>query len=399
LAYLFLSSMGRFLEIAFRLIVPGGRVRMPLGRRLLALAAAPLFGLLQGLHWLGFLLDEVLFPGYRKVPIRRPVFVVGPPRSGTTFLHRVLAADARFATFSTWECLFAPSVTERKLWLGLARLDRAVGGPFTRLAGRLTRGLTGQLEAVHPVTLAAPEEDYLVFLQAAACFILVVGVPHADAVWRMGYFDRALSPRLKARLMTFYRRCLQKHLYVHGADRTLLSKNASFGPLVRSLLMAFPDARVVCTMRDPLQVVPSQLSAVRSGLKGLSRGDVAAFDARMIDVLRFHYRNLFAVLDARPPWQQVVVPMERTKDHLVETVSGIYRRLEIPMDPAFLAHLEAEAGPVRRHKSAHAYDLAGFGLSEATIRRRFRHAYRRYDFSAGALAGARERPVPAVAAS
>jgi hypothetical protein len=313
------------------------------------------------------------------------VFVVGPPRSGTTFLHRLLAGDRRFTTFSTWECLFAPSVTERMFWLALIHADRAVGAPAKRLIVWLTARLTGRLEAVHAVALAAPEEDYLVFLQAAACFILVVGVPHAEAVWRMGYFDRALKPGHRRQLMTFYRRCLQKHLYVHGAHKTLLSKNASFAPLVRSLYETFPDARVICTMRDPLEVVPSQLSSVRAGLKGLEPGAVTAFDRRMVDVLRFHYRNLLTVLAERPRSHQVVVSMQRTKGDPVGTLGGVYRRLEIPMDPAFRAHLEARADAVRRHESRHRYDLAQFGLTEQAIRVRFRHAYRRYDFAGGAL--------------
>ena len=38
----------------------------------------------QLIHWVGFLLDEIFFRGYRKVAINDPVFIVGIPRSGTT---------------------------------------------------------------------------------------------------------------------------------------------------------------------------------------------------------------------------------------------------------------------------------------------------------------------------
>ncbi|MGH3562828.1 MAG: hypothetical protein ACRDTN_13790, partial [Mycobacterium sp.] len=33
-------------------------------------------------------LDELVYPRYRKQALDRPVFIVGNPRSGTTFLHR-----------------------------------------------------------------------------------------------------------------------------------------------------------------------------------------------------------------------------------------------------------------------------------------------------------------------
>ncbi len=382
---LFLLSVGQFLTTSLHLLMVSPGVRVPLRRRLLALGVAPVFALLQAAHWLGFLVDEVLFRGDRRVVVRRPLFIVGPPRSGTTFLHRQLSADPRFTTFSTWECLFAPSVTERKIWMALARFDRTIGRPADRLLTRLTQRVSGGLEAIHSVTLTAPEEDYLVFLPVFACFILVVGAPHAEAVWQMGHFDRELAPEHKRQLMAFYRRCLQKHLFVHGADKTLLSKNASFPPLIRSLIETFPDARVICTMRDPMEVVPSQLSAVRPGLWGLDRQTLNGFDERMIEVLRFHYHNLFTVLAERPPWQQVIVSMARLKGNPVETVAGIYRRLEIPMDAGFMLHLEKQANTIRSHRSHHHYDLTQFGLTETSIRVRFHHAYRHYDFVEGTL--------------
>ena len=60
-------------------------------------------------------LDRILFPAYRKQPIDRPVFIVGNPRSGTTFLHRLLLGSGDdLAAFELWEMLF-PAITARKL--------------------------------------------------------------------------------------------------------------------------------------------------------------------------------------------------------------------------------------------------------------------------------------------
>ena len=66
------------------------------------------------------------FPGYREVEIRDPVHVVGIPRSGTTYMHRALAAHPGFTSLRKWELLLAPSVTKKKFFfLLLGRLDRA----------------------------------------------------------------------------------------------------------------------------------------------------------------------------------------------------------------------------------------------------------------------------------
>ena len=56
-----------------------------------------------------------LLPGYRKTPVDRPVFIVGNPRSGTTFLHRLLLGSGDdLAAFELWEMLF-PAITARKV--------------------------------------------------------------------------------------------------------------------------------------------------------------------------------------------------------------------------------------------------------------------------------------------
>lgn len=51
------------------------------------------FGMLKLVHGVGALtrgLDHLIYPGFRRIPLDRPVFIIGNPRSGTTFLHRFL---------------------------------------------------------------------------------------------------------------------------------------------------------------------------------------------------------------------------------------------------------------------------------------------------------------------
>ena len=103
---LFLKSLARYLALFVQAASsPFREQRRPLGFVLLV-AAFPLFVLLQLVHWLSMLLDDVLFRGYRDIEVREPIFVLGPPRSGTTHLHHVLSADTGTTTFRTWECLF-----------------------------------------------------------------------------------------------------------------------------------------------------------------------------------------------------------------------------------------------------------------------------------------------------
>jgi hypothetical protein len=63
-------------------------------------------------------LDRIFFSNYRKQPIDRPIFIIGNPRSGTTFLHRLLLGAGGMAAFELWEMLF-PAITARKLLGGI----------------------------------------------------------------------------------------------------------------------------------------------------------------------------------------------------------------------------------------------------------------------------------------
>ncbi|WP_405230573.1 sulfotransferase family protein [Lentisalinibacter sediminis] len=327
--------------------------------------------LLQAVHWIGFLLDDVFFRGYRRVAIREPVFVLGAPRSGTTCLHRLLAADERYTTFATWECLFAPSITERKFWSGLAAADRLVGSPVARSLTAAGCTALRWIDDKHPLGLAEPEEDYFCFLPLLCCFILVVPFPEARWVWRMGTFDRDMPAAQRRRLLTWYRRCLQRHLYAHGPDRTLLSKNAAFAGMARSLAREFPDARIVICERDAVEVIASQFNSVTDGLRlfGVPTDD-PLFRRRLLDCLDYYYRNLEDLRAELPPERIAAAPMEELAADPAGLVRRLYDRLGLPVTGT----LEARLGQLEQHRPhvpAQAPPLSSWGIDMAEVLRRF----------------------------
>ncbi len=53
------------------------------------------------------LIDELVFPKYREQEMVEPLFIIGNPRSGTTFLHCLLELDKeRYNSFLTVEMIF-----------------------------------------------------------------------------------------------------------------------------------------------------------------------------------------------------------------------------------------------------------------------------------------------------
>ncbi|MCG6968743.1 MAG: sulfotransferase [Gammaproteobacteria bacterium] len=380
---LIVQTAGRWLQLARDGLASGGGAKVRFWRRFMVwLLLMPATAAMLLFHWSCLLLDEILFRGYRKMRIQAPVFITGVPRSGTTFVHRVLAADPQFTTFSTWECLFAPSVTQKKIIVAIAAVDARLGGLLKRLVDTITAAATRNLKDIHATRLDAPEEDYFVFMPLLLCFILVVAFPGAGFIWRMGFFDQAMSAEEKQRLMRYYRACLQKHIYVFGQDKTLLSKNASFASLVQSLAMEFPDARFVYCLRDPKETLPSQLSSLRDAMIACGNDpDSGFFRERMVELLSFYYRNLLdAMSQTKAGTRHSVLKMHALRGDLEAVIKTVYQQLGLTVCPAFESALKSEAEHSSRFRSKHSYSARQFGYDEKTIVQRFAHVYEHPDF-------------------
>ncbi len=345
------------------------------GRRVIAavglILVLPLFLVWQLVHGLGFLLDEVFFRRYRSVDIREPLFVLGPPRSGTTHLHRVLALDETTTTFSTWECLFGLSVTGRKLALAFSRADRLLGQPVTRLARWVGRTTLSSMDDIHELRMDAPEEDFLCLMPVAACFLLVVPFPYLEHLWRVAHFDVAMNDRDRRALMRYYRRCVQKHLYVFGEGKRYLAKNPSFSGMAESLLETFPDARIIACTRDPVATIPSQLSSLRPGLAACGfREFPAELRDRLIATLYFYYEHLGNVATQEPS-RMTFIGNDELKNDLKIAIETAFENIGIELSPEFADQLEHEAVKSRDFRSGHRYSLDDYGLDETELRDRF----------------------------
>ncbi|MDX1674162.1 MAG: sulfotransferase [Longimicrobiales bacterium] len=341
----------------------------------------PVFLLVQTVHWVCLLLDDLLFPAYRRAEVEAPLFVVGIPRSGTTFLHRVLARDPRFTTPRLWELVLAPSIVQRKAVRMLGRIDGWVGRPLGRLVRRMEGRLFRALDDVHPVTLDAPEEDYFALLPAFACFLLVLPFPGHPAVWELARFDE-LPEATRRRVMAFYRSILQRHVFVHG-QRTVLSKNPSFSPMIRSLRQEFPDARFVFCVRDPLEAVPSLISSLRGGAAFFGWDPTAAEHTdRFLEMLRYYTEHALDTLPGWPAEVRAFVPMAELTEDVRRGVVALYERFGWTPTAGFRAALAEEHERSRRYTSGHRYALEEVGLTAGEIRARLHRMIRHFDYGA-----------------
>ncbi|EAR08733.1 sulfotransferase [Reinekea blandensis] len=350
---------------AFRALFSGSWVQFP--RRLLVL----LFGLplligLQLIHWIGFACDELFFRRYRRVSVRRPLFITGIPRSGTTHLQRVLARHDRLSSMQTWECLLAPSITERYVFRWLGRVFKPLSSLFRRVPFLKT------MASIHEFGLTEAEEDFVALLPVNACFLLVVLMPEAKHYWRLADFDRSMPARQKTTILGFYHRLVQRHLWFHGEHLTYLCKNPSFMSWPDSLKATFPDASFVFCERPAEKTVPSQLSSLKPGWEMVQGGDLSkAFSERIVRMLAAYYHRLEALDLTRIHGMRL--PMRRLVKDLESSVHQVMTHADIAMTEAFRSALDEEVRLSKQYRSQHRYEQQQ-NLSWARLRRHFPQA-------------------------
>jgi hypothetical protein len=161
--------------------------------------------------------------------------------------------------------------------------------------------------------------------------------------------------------------------------------------LVRSLQETFPDGRILCCIREPVKVVPSLLSSMRSGaeLFGYDVSEPRIRD-RFLEMLAFFAEHAQKILLPLPEDRYAFVPMGELKADLEGFVLGIYQRFGWTPDEAFRKRLQEEADRDQAYKSKHHYTLEEFGLSSADLAGRFASLEERFGFAPPAMEAERK---------
>lgn len=367
----------RMVRLAWRDPHPAGRRRMLV--RLLVFVP-----LVASFHALCFFLDGVLFPGLHRVRVRRPVFLVGHARSGTTLLHRLMSRDGeRFSSFMLYE-LYFPSLLQKKAIRAFAAFDRrALGGLFERRVEAWEKQRYRATQDIHAMGLTRPEEDDFLFYWSCASGTWMLKLP---AMGEIDFYHLDRSPeRKRRRVQRFYADCIRRQLYLNGPDRTHLCKAPHFAGRVASLIESFPDAGIVVTMRSPHETIPSLLKLMKVGYQ--LRGWDEARMARSLAVLAqqsFHtYRHPLDVLAAHPDTKHAIVDYRDLVAEPKRTVSAVYEALGFELTPAFAAVLAEEQARARKHESGHRYSLSEFGLDKDAIEKELADLFERHHWNEG----------------
>jgi LPS sulfotransferase NodH len=301
-------------------------------------------------------------------PIARPIFITGMPRSGSTFLHELLAADPAVRAPRIWEVMFPVNANEPdRGWH-----DRRVWRAATCLWW--FRRLAPEADAVYPMRARTPHECVTIhsYTLMSEEFISSCRIPAYAAFLR----SSNMVP-----IYQWQKRFLQ-HLQEHQPARRWILKAPDHVYSLDALFSVFPDAVVIQTHRDPLDVLKStiHLTRVLHGLyaRAEDRVQLAEREARVLSAaidrcLRFR--------DAHPELAERFVDVnyrELTADPLT-VISQIYRHFDMTLTAEAVGRIREVALHRSRYRGRRAVPgLADMGLDTPTLAGRFENYCRRF---------------------
>ncbi len=182
---------------------------------------------------------ETRQPAILTQPVERPIFITGLPRSGTTFLHRLLLEDPDNRAPRVWQTIY-PYPPRRGRDARPARVARQLR-TFERLAP--------EFRALHPLDATSPQE----------CSEITAHVFRSlrfDTNYRIPGYRHWLDQADHLPAYRFHRRFLQ-HLQQQAPGGRWVVKCPDHLFALDAIRAVYPDARLVFVHRDPVKVLLS----------------------------------------------------------------------------------------------------------------------------------------------
>jgi len=300
------------------------------------------------------------YPAHADVVIERPVFVTGLPRSGTTALHRLLAADPAHQGLELWLAEMPQPRPARDTWAG--------NPVFQHIQAAYEQHHVEHPEfmGVHYIAADTVEECWQLLRQTlrSVSYECLYHVPSYSA-WLAGQ-DWTESFRR-------HRRNLQL-IGLNDAGRRWVLKNPSHLFSLDAIMAVYPDALIIQTHREPSAVIGSMCSLAAHATDGWS----TAFRGAVIGAgqLELWARGLEQFTAARARYnaaQFLDVEYAEFSADPVGTVESVYAHFGLPYSDAAdhavrAVHAGASHGESR---PAHQYSLADFGLTREQVSERF----------------------------
>ncbi len=301
-------------------------------------------------------------PEILDIPIEKPVIVIGLPRSGTTNLVNLLAADSRFRSMPLWESYEpVPDPSEETPTDG-------VDPRWTRCQGQWEAMQAGApfIAAMHPMNPDHVHEELELMTPDFTSYNLewVARTPK----WRDYFLAHDQTPHY-----AYMKTVLQIMQWYRPRERWVL-KSPQHLEQIGPLMTTFPDATIVVTHRDPVAVVQSTITMLTYGAR-------TSYKTSNPEWYRDYWTDRIGRLLDSSLRDRHLLPADRTVDvffhEYMADEMGTLQRIYDMAGIEFTGEAKAE---VAAYQAAHprgkegrvVYDLRGdFGVTPEEVRTRY----------------------------
>ena len=320
-----------------------------------------LFGARYVLNWhLGNRLRVIDFakrhPELEEVDIERPVVITGFFRTGTTFLHNVLAADPNNRVAQAWELAYP-----------VGRLGDPLGDmAWRRAQAKFTFGFNQAAipdqGVAHNVTADSYEEDFFLLENDMAVLTFWVGFATYSYARTMLDWDM-VEP------YEFHKLQLKMLNAQRSAKRWVLKCPWHIWNL-DALMAVYPDAQIIFTHRDITNALASHCSLSAKMASKLKRSlDVKELGEFWLDYTRIGLERAIESRKTIPESQLYDVRLRDLMASPMTVLQDIYAHFDLEFNEEIAGLLEERvAEKPTSQEGEHEYAIEDFGLSDERVR-------------------------------
>ncbi len=309
------------------------------------------------------MLDNIFFPSINKTSIKKPIIIVGNPRSGTTFLQRFLVKNKFGQGSELWQMIYSSIILQKII------------RPFLPLLEYISPAKHHSTDA-HKTSLSSVETDDVgIFFRYFDGFFLYGFILCFS---NKNFFDW-VDPKKRNNLnrdMKWLNKVWKRILISSNGDR-IVAKLFSLSSNTPDYLKMQKDAKILYMIRNPLDVIPSGLSLVTGVLDKMFGFWSLPKHKRELFVKRL-YNGLVELLNRfADDWDSNKI--DKTKvllveyDEMMNDFDGLMDKIITFTDHKsnnnLIENIKRTAIKQKKYKSNHKYNLEKFGLSESIIKK------------------------------
>ena len=313
--------------------------------------------------------EELKAPEILEEPIERPILIAGLPRSGTTFLHNLLAEDPDNCAPRIWQVIHPYPDKMR----GVDRRRQRVARQL-----RMFGLVAPEFRQLHPVAAGSPQECSEITAHVFASL-------RFDTTYRVPSYRRWLDATGHLEAYRFHKRFLQHLQHQAGGRGRWVLKCPDHVFALSAVRAVYPDARLVFVHRDPLAVLLSVARLTAVLRKPFSRR-IDRFEIGRQDSDRWLAATELMIAAADGAEFEEPICHVRYPDLVGDslgTVASIYRHFGMSLAPEAAARIGrlVAAKPNGGYGARH-YRFEDHGLDAVRERERYRRYVARFDIGA-----------------